>query len=386
MLMTNVLDYLKWRGDLSFQQDPPNQVDALIFSALIYLRLGQEAVSTPDGITLQEAAEEFFSLKDYESRARGKNDLLLFQAAAECVRFRSCRLVLFREEFIPEEDTQFAAGTFLLSDGSMMLAFRGTDNTLVGWKEDFSMSFRQAIPAQLLAQAYTHDVWTCKTAPMRLCGHSKGGNLAVFAAARSSPMIQKYILAVYNNDGPGFSQYMIGDPGYKAIVPRIRTFVPQSSIIGMIMEHEEPYTIVKSIQVGIMQHDLYSWEVLGTNFLPMEEITVDSRFLNRTIRNWLDSMDLAERSQMVDVLFGFLEAGDVTEASEIFHPKKLLAYVKALESDEETRKKIFAIFQDLLSAAKKARAELGVPDKKMPAIEAKLPEQGNVNALPEKTI
>ena len=356
--MTNVLDYLKWRGDLSFSQDPPNQVDALIFSGLIYLRFGPNATAASDGVTLREAAEEFFALPDHENRARAKNDLLLLRAAADSHRFGESKLFMYREQFIPEEDTQFAAITFLLSDGSMMLSFRGTDNTLVGWKEDFNMSFRQIIPAQLLALNYTHDVWEAHTAPMRLCGHSKGGNLAVFAAARSSPMIQQWIRGVYNNDGPGFSEYMIGDPGYNAMVPRIRTFVPQSSIIGMIMEHEEPYTIIRSSQVGIMQHDFFSWEVVGRDFLPMEEITADSRFLNRTIRNWLDSMDLSQRSQMVDVIFGLLATGDVTEASEIIQPKNILNYLKALEADEETRKKLSGILQSLLEAAKKARQEM----------------------------
>ena len=356
--MTNVLDYLKWRGDLSFSQDPPNQVDALIFSGLIYLRFGPHTTAASRGVTLREAAEEFFALPDHENRARAKNDLLLLRAAADSHRFGECKLFMYREQFIPEEDTQFAAITFLLPDGSMMLSFRGTDNTLVGWKEDFNMSFRQIIPAQLLALNYTHDVWAAHTAPMRLCGHSKGGNLAVFAAARSSPMIQQWIRGVYNNDGPGFSEYMIGDPGYNAMVPRIRTFVPQSSIIGMIMEHEEPYTIIRSSQVGILQHDFFSWEVVGRDFLPMEEITADSRFLNRTIRNWLDSMDLSQRSQMVDVIFGLLATGDVTEASEIMQPKNILNYLKALEADEETRKKLSGILQSLLEAAKKARQEM----------------------------
>lgn len=358
IFLTTVLDYLTWRGDLSFVQDPLNQVDALVFSALVYLKFGPRVTEGTEDLTLREAAEEFFALPDYENRARAKNDLMLLRAAADSHRFGGCKLTMFRQEFIPEEDTQFAAVTFLLDDGSLMIAFRGTDNTLVGWKEDFSMSFRQVIPAQLLSLNYTHDVWSAHTSPMYLCGHSKGGNLAVFAAARSSPMVQSWIRGVYNNDGPGFSEYMIGDPGYTSMVPRIRTFVPQSSIIGMIMEHEEPYTIIRSDQIGIMQHDLFSWEVVGRDFVPMEEITADSRFLNRTIRNWLDGMDLQARSHMVDVLFDFLSTGDITTASDVFQFKSLLTYLKTLETDEESRKNILAIFGDLLSAARKARQEM----------------------------
>ena len=355
--MTNILDYLKWRGDLSFSQDPPNPVDALIFSGLIYLRFGPNTTAALDGVTLRQAAEEFFLLPDYESRARAKNDLLLLRAAADSHRFGQSILFMYREQFIPEEDTQFAAITFLLSDGSMMLSFRGTDNTLVGWKEDFNMSFRQIIPAQLLALNYTHDVWAAHTAPMRLCGHSKGGNLAVFAAARSSPMIQQWIRGVYNNDGPGFSEYMIGDPGYNAMVPRIRTFVPQSSIIGMIMEHEEPYTIIKSSQVSILQHEIYTWEVEGKHFIPMEEITADSRFLNLTIKNWASQMSVQERNQVVDTLFALLNSGDVKTASDIFHPRNLGKYFRAVSSDDGVRQILSGELRNLLSAAKKAREQ-----------------------------
>ncbi len=355
--MTNVLDYITWRGDLSFTQDPPNQVDMLIFSTLAYLQFGDGAKSgTP---SLQEAAEEFFSLPDHAQRVRMRHDLDLLRAAAGSRRFGPVKLYAIREQLVPEENTQFAAVTFLLDDGSMVLSFRGTDDTLVGWKEDLSMCFQQVIPSQELARRYTHEVWTGRTAPMRLCGHSKGGNLAVFAAARSSPMIQEWILGVFNNDGPGFSDYMMGDPGYLAMVPRIRTFVPQSSIIGMIMEHEEPFTIIHSSQVGgIMQHDTFSWEVMGKEFLPVEEITADSRFINRTIRNWLDTMDNEERGQMVEALFGLLTTGDVSHVGEILHPKNVRNYLKALGSDQQTRKILSGEFQTLLEAAGKALQEM----------------------------
>lgn len=355
--LTNIFDYIAWRGDLSFAQDPPNQVDMLIFSALAYLRFGDDVKSAEP--PLREAAEMFFALPDHPQRARTKNDLELLRAAAASHRFGNVGLFALQDQFVPEENTQFAALTFLLPDGSMVLSFRGTDDTLVGWKEDLSMCFQQVIPSQGLALQYTHDVWETRTAPMRLCGHSKGGNLAVFAGARSSPMIQQWILGVFNNDGPGFSDYMVGDPGYLAMVPRIRTFVPQSSIIGMIMEHEEPFTIIHSSQVGgIMQHDFFTWEVIGKEFLPVEEITVDSRFINRTIHNWLGSMNREERSRMVEALFGLLTAGDVSHLSEVLQPKNVRNYMKTLGSDQETRKILGAEFQALIEAARKARQDM----------------------------
>ena len=358
--MTSVFDYLKWRGDLSFSQDPLNPVDGLIFSVLSYIPfVGQAAENPHEPIALRDAAADFLSLDDYESRVRAKNDAMMLRAAAETARFGGCKMVLYRDEFVPEEETQFAAMTFLLPDGTAFVAFRGTDRSLVGWKEDFNMAFQEAVPAQLLAQDYVREVAAVYGMPLRLGGHSKGGNLAVFAAARSTPDIQRRILEVYNNDGPGFTGYLMGDPGYLAMVPRIKTYVPQSSVIGMLLEHEEPYTIIKSNQVSVLQHDPYSWEVMGPNFVPMQSITADSQFVNQTIKAWIADMDTQERNRLVDALFGLLGTGGIDKALDIFHPRNIRTYIKTLGNDPETRQILAAEFQNLMEAAKRTRMQPG---------------------------
>lgn len=357
--MANVMEYLKWRGDLSFSQDPPNAVDALIFSSLAYIRYGGQVEADPrKPIYLRDAAEAYFALEDHEDRVRVKNDLELLHAAASSNRFGHTRLYLYRDMLIPEQETQFAAVTFLLDDGSAFLAFRGTDYSLVGWKEDFNMSFQQTVPAQRLALQYTREVAAEYLAPLRLGGHSKGGNLAVFAAARSAPMVQERILEVYNQDGPGFTEYMMGDPGYLAMVPRIKTYIPQSSVIGMLLEHEEPYTVIRSKSVGLLQHDPYSWEVLGPAFIPVQEISDNSQFLDATIKTWFASMTNQERNQLVDVMFSLLGTGGVDNALEIFHPKNALNYLKTLSTDVNMRRILSNEFQDLIEAARLTKARL----------------------------
>ena len=322
--MANILDYIQWRGDLTFTQDPPNAVDALIFSALSYIHYGCRAEAQPQTpVTLREAAEDFFSLEDADDRIRVKNDLVILRMAAASLRFGQTKLCMYRDLLIPEQETQFAAMTFLLDDGSMFLAFRGTDSTLVGWKEDFNMTFQQSVPAQRLAQEYVRQVALEYGAPMRLGGHSKGGNMAVFAAARSSPMLQQRILEVYNNDGPGFTKYLMGDPGYLAMVPRIKTFLPQSSVIGMLLDHEEPYTVIRSKNVGLMQHDLYSWELMGREFITMDGLTESSHFLDATIKNWFAEMTNQERNQLVDAMFTLLGSSGADHAADLFQPKNI---------------------------------------------------------------
>ena len=362
--MTDLFDYLTWRGDLSFTQDPPNGVDALIFSGLSYIRFGPTVADAPEvPVCLREAAEEFLSLPDKEDRVLLKKDLELLTQAAKSRRFGEVELFGYRDVLLEEEATQFAAVTFLLDDGSAFLAFRGTDTTMVGWQEDFHMSFMQVVPAQLMAVDYVRQVEAELWKPLRLGGHSKGGNLAVFAAARSSPAVQSKILEVYNNDGPGFNDYLMGDVGYQAMVPKIRTFVPQSSVIGMLLEHEEPYTIIRSKQLGLLQHDYYSWEVRGPGFVAMEEMTADSRFVSSTLKNWLADMTVQERSEVVEAMFGLLNLGELDSALDIFHPRNLKTYIKTLSSDATLRRLLSEEFKALVEAARKTREQFSQETK-----------------------
>ena len=356
--MTDLFDYIKWRGDLTFRQDPPNAVDGLIFSALAYIRYaGALELRFNAEVTLRQASEDFFSLNDHASRVRVKRDLELLKAAAGSVRFGETILSRYMEHSSSTRETQFSAVSFFLDDGSAFLAFRGTDDTLTGWKEDFNMSFQYPVPAQRLALTYTKAFAEEHLVPLRLGGHSKGGNLAVYAGSGVSPKVQDRILTVYNNDGPGFTEEMMTDPGYIRIVPKIRTFVPQSSVIGMLLEHEEPYTVVRSDQVSILQHEIYSWEIIGKHFVEMEEITADSRFLNLTIKHWVAEMDASERNILVDTMFELLSSGEVSSALDIFQLKNIRHYLKALSENGNMRKLFSDELKSLVAAARKAKQE-----------------------------
>ncbi len=367
--MGDMFDYLAWRGDLPFDRDPVNAVDGLIFSGLAYVGLS-EVVSENflEPVTLAQAAEAFFSLPEERWRCRVKYDLKLLKAAAQTRRYGDVRLLYCREEFDPETPSQFAAVTALLPDGTAMLCFRGTDRTLVGWKEDFNMSFSETVPAQEKALRYTQAFAKVHDLPLRLCGHSKGGNLAVYAAAMCRPEEQSRILDVYNHDGPGFLSSLMGDPGYRAVVPKLHTFIPQSSIVGMLLEHEEPYTLIKSRQVGILQHDPYTWEILGRSFVTVEQIGEDSRFLDRTIRRWLADTTMAQRNDFVDAVFDLLAAGDADRTQQIMLPRNLLSYIKAWSADENLRKRITQEMGDFFRAAAEAAQQ---PDPDTPAIEGR---------------
>ncbi|MBO5130195.1 MAG: DUF2974 domain-containing protein [Oscillospiraceae bacterium] len=355
--MSDMFDYLSWRGDILFSQLPPNPVDALIFSTLSYIQFtGIVPEDLQHYITLRDAAMMLLDdMEDAQQKVRVKADLDLLRSAAATDRFGRVGLSMYRDVFDPEADTQFAAMTFFLEDGTAFLAFRGTDNTLVGWKEDFNMTFQQSIPAQRLALQYVQDFCAASKAPMHLGGHSKGGNLAVYAAAKCDYLIQKRIITVYNQDGPGFSEEMMDDPGYLNIVPKIRTYVPQSSIFGMLLEHEEPYIIIKSKQIGLMQHDPYSWEVMGGNFIPCEDLSSDSRFLDRTFRSWLAQMTREERNTFFDHVFDLLMVEKTSKPKDIIKPQNLITYIKTLQSDDTKRQLIARELANLVRSAHNAQ-------------------------------
>ena len=358
--MASMLDYIAWRGDLSFSSSAPNEVDALIFSTLSYIPFRGSVERNPEKpVLLRQAAREFFDISDPEGYIRTQNDLELLKAAGESQRFGNIRIAEYRKIFIKERDTQFAAVTFLLDDGSIFISFRGTDNTLVGWKEDFSMCFRREIPSQKLAKQYLQDVLMDHSGPVRVSGHSKGGNVAVYAVSQSVPVIRERILEVYNQDGPGFSEAFLEDPGYRQILPILHTQVPQGSVIGMILNRAEPIAIVKSNQSGIMQHDPFSWEVQGNRLVAVDSLSGNSIFLQLTIKNWLLGMDMETRVRMVDMLFDLLTSGDVEVTGDLFQPKNLVACVSRLRSSETIRKYLTEDLTGLFHAAKKARLQMG---------------------------
>ncbi len=373
--MADLFDYLRWRGDLTFSQVPPTAVDALIFSCLSYLSFGGSLTERSEiPISLRDASEEFFQLEDAQSRCRIQMDLSLLMAVSETKRFGNALVLGYRDILIPEEDTQFAAITFLLDNDSAFLTFRGTDYSLTGWKEDFNMSFQESIPAQRLAAQYVQEITSRYPIPLYLGGHSKGGNLAVFAAVKSAPDVRNRIAAVYNHDGPGFTDFVMKDPAYLQMVPHIKTIIPQSSVIGMLLEHEEPYTVIKSKQIGLLQHDPYSWVLEGPEFVPMESVTENSQFFDLTIKAWLSGMTIDERNEIVDTVFDLLSVGNVQSVLEIIHPKNVRNYLKTLSTNGKILRILSEEFISLMEAARKTQLMLEEKEKEVGLVPQAPPE------------
>lgn len=345
--MGNILDYLAWRGDLTLGQAPLCPVDTLLLSILPYVRLERFVPATHGGdcISLADAAERY--LADPQS---DKKHAPLLRAAASAPRFASLQLCGAAKELDKAEGIQFAALTVLLPDDGMFVAFEGTDDTLIGWREDFRMSYDCPVPAQKKAAAYLRQA--ADAYPKRHIltgGHSKGGNLAAYAAVHCGAAYRRRIEGAYNHDGPGFCGGTLSTPVYAEMRQRIHVFVPQSSIVGFLLEHDDHQRIVKSSAKGLMQHDPYSWQILGADFEYATERTTFGRETEAIIDRLVNDLSPEHRRLFTEALFTALEqTGQSTLSGIADHKLKSLRNV--MHSVAELDPPVRAVLQDALAA------------------------------------
>lgn len=338
--MSNIFDYIDWRGDLSFNEAPFNEIDNLILSRISYFPF-DGLVNEKETITIKEAYARFKKLDLENVHMLQKEDIDLFPAVAYSERFGKLYIKHYANKRDANAEKQFAAITFILPDSTVYVAFRGTDNTLIGWKEDFNMSFMESVPSQEEAKKYLNKVATEIKDDIRIGGHSKGGNLAVYAAAFCNNDIKPRILEIYNNDGPGFFDSIIETKEYQAISDRIHTYIPQTSIIGRMLKNEGACTVVESTEFGIYQHSLYSWQVLGPKFIEKDQVTKESEFIDKSLKKWLMTVSSEQREKFWVALFEIMSS---TNKSTLYQmksnwfesSKKMFTTYKNL--DDETRK------------------------------------------------
>lgn len=358
--MANIEDYILWRGDLTVNQAPFNNVDNLILSNLIYIVFKDIVPELYDNnsryITIRDAIDNMKIHTEGKYRVRVSKDAEMAVKLAETNRFGNMKLMYYVDKYDENIETQFAAFTVIMEDNTAYIAFRGTDMSLVGWKEDFNMSFMDKVPAQKEALKYLQTVASLIDIPLRVGGHSKGGNLAVYSAINIDKSIQQRIIKIYNNDGPGFKSNILETEEYKIIQGKIDTIVPQTSIIGMLLEHEEEYIVIKSNETFIMQHDPYSWEVMGADFVKMNDTTPSSQIIDTTLRAWLNNMTIQQREQFVDIVWEVMratKAKSFPEMAENLFTNALKIIKKINRLDDKSKEILSTAFSMFIRSAKK---------------------------------
>jgi len=355
--MENMIDYLKKYGDISFSVKPLNDVDSLVLSQLSYLKFDNLVPAVTQNAP-------FLSIGDLDAqKERGnlfaderyaKDNKELFGTILAGRRFGTIKLNYYVNEIDVEKETQFSAVTYALEDGSFYVAFRGTDETIVGWKEDFNLAFSKPARGQLSSVEYLDFVGKKLKDSFYVGGHSKGGNLAVYASMNCKKKIQDKIRKIYSHDGPGFRPEVMKAEKYEKIADRIIKIIPHSSMIGMLLESHENYKVIESKTFGLLQHNPYTWRVKNDHFMYVDDIYSGRKFMDRTINEWILSLTEEQIHAFIDVLFTVIEASDTDNLIDFTADLKrsmsgVLAAIK--EIDEESRKVIGDIIRALFEMA-----------------------------------
>lgn len=354
----DILDYLLWRGDISLNDKMFNEVDGAILARLSYLPFEHIVLNPSEPVRLAYAAAEMLALPNIESTVLQKEDVDFLREISKSERFCNSYIFEFTARSDFETQTQFSAVSVELESGDICVSFRGTDSTVTGWREDFNMGFVCPVPAQTSAVKYLEKIAADRVGDLIIVGHSKGGNLAVYASAFCGEDIQKRIKKVYNFDGPGFVDSVLEYDGYKTISEKVSTYVPQFSVVGMLLGHKEKYTIVHSERVGIMQHDIYSWNVRRDGFVYLETVNDGSKFLDYTLKNWLANMNYEQREKFVDAIFAAISerGSDTLKDLNVNRLSNIKSALKSVKNLDDTT--IMAVTRALILLVKSAGSGL----------------------------
>ena len=322
--MATIFDYLEWRGDVPFSADPFQEVDNLVLAELVYTDFSGIVPSDGTEITIQDAFDTYFSTHSREELLADKSFYskcpLLMEEMVKGGRFGEMKLCRYIDEIDVSREAQISAVTFRLSDGTAYVAFRGTDGTLVGWKEDFNLSYQSETEGQRRAIQYLNIVGKELNCPLQVGGHSKGGNLAVYASALCDPAVQEKIVTDYSNDGPGFRQEFANSEAYQHLLPKIVSIIPDTSIIGLLLSSKSTHQVVKSSANGILQHDGLTWQVHRNRFVEAP-LSPTGELIHKTMGAWLEQMDDETRQSFIDTVFFPIEATGMETFGEISDQK-----------------------------------------------------------------
>ena len=341
-MIGTIIEYLKEYGDISFRESHMNEVDSLVLCQFAYLKFDgmvPQAGENAPSVKLRDLAEHPDHEKLFADERYEKVNRKLMAAMLAGKRYRNMKINCYVNIIEKEWETQFSAVTYLLDDGTVYVAFRGTDETIVGWKEDFNMAFLSPVPGQAYSVKYLNQVGGRLHRPFYVGGHSKGGNLAVYSAMNCRPEIQERIIRVYSMDGPGFRPEVMQNSDYDMIAKRVEKILPHSSLVGMLFEGDMRFRVVESRTFGLLQHNPYTWLVKDGKFVEVKDIYEQRKRMDNTLNEWILSLDEQQLRTFVDTLFQVINASEAEDLIQFTAEwrKSMNGIIAALkEVDEQT--------------------------------------------------
>lgn len=346
-----VIAYVKNYGEYTFAEKPLNNVDSLVLCQLSYLKFDGLVPSLCQrlrAVSLRRLAADkdvcaLFADKRYEEPNRA-----LFEAVRKSKRYRDLKMNYYVNHIDTERETQFSAITFFLGDGLIFIAYRGTDETLIGWKEDFNMVFQSPVPGQQYAVEYLEEAATRFSGKFYVGGHSKGGNFAVYASMFCREEVRERILRIYSMDGPGFPGEVLKKGEYAKIKDRLTKILPHSSLVGMLFETFRGCRVVESKRFGLFQHDPFTWLTEGDDFVYVKGVYGSRRFTDDTLNAWISSLDREKRRFLIDTLYRVIAASEAENLMELtadWQKSVTGMFSEFKEVDETTKRQLIALIK-----------------------------------------
>lgn len=345
--MAGSLDYLRWRGDLTFAEKPFNSVDGALLSSIVYLPVDSSSITH----TLSETAEKLRSLPSFQHQMHSETaaEVILLP---ESPRLGNIKILDWTDRLEKEPNPlQFSAATFAIDKNTIVIAFRGTDGSMIGWNEDLRMNYLPETYGQNVAANYLTKIANkFPDKQIYLVGHSKGGNFAQYALSAVKPEIQKRVLKAISFDGPGFFHKVYTSSGFIQTMSKMKTYIPQASIFGAMLDHPEQTLVVKSTAAMRNQHDPRRWSVGRDSFTLADGLTPGSRVLRHALINFTHSIPRDKRNEMFSALFEAFENSDISELHQLTNNKLVGTYRLSrvlMTLDPEDRKLLAQIFSNI---------------------------------------
>ncbi|UUX34648.1 Mbeg1-like protein [Fundicoccus culcitae] len=356
--MTTLFNYLLRNKEKSFDDMYFNEVDLLLINELSYFPLDHYVTNSFDvaqAFTLSKLAQvlgpSLPRLHQYQSLILTRDRIELFNIMANSIRYSNIKLYAFYNQISIDIELQFSALCFDIPNQYTLVAFRGTDDSIIGWKEDAYMAFQQVIPAQQMAADYLNAMPIKNDKPILLSGHSKGGNLAVYAASQANIELQNQIQVIFSFDGPGFQPQINNTQQMQAICRKLIHIIPEDSIVGMMLEHNVPALVIKSRNSAFVQHDPINWIIVDNHFEVIDSVSDFSRLVDLTIKEWTNQLNEEDMKRFIDIIFDLIDQTQIQRLEEINQNKvsffrSFFTYMNAL--DVESRQFIDEIVMQLV--------------------------------------
>ena len=345
--MGNLITYVQQYEAQTFQEKLVTDIDILVLTEIAYLPFDEIVSSSFEektAISLNQLGKEFETIKEKEHKNNPfmitKERIQLLDVVSKSQRYKEIKVFGFMNDIDDELTKQFAAVCYQWEEESRWIIFRGTDESLTGWKEDFMMTYSDLIPAQIDAIEYLRKQAELFSGSLNISGHSKGGNLSLYASAMQEEDIQHRIQQIYCWDAPGVHRSILNTEGYQRVVSKAKRYIPQDSIVGLMLESQVPYHIIESQGSGISQHSALMWNIEDDHFVELTELTRNSQLTDQTFKQWTEVVSDEDLKLFFDTFFELIFEMGVETVNDVYYNFRMYMrqfFEKAYQMDTEKR-------------------------------------------------